>query len=92
MDMSNNWHLQWDMDGFQWEVLAAYMYEYYPVQGNPGHINTWINCLKFAYDHLLTECGPTKFLTIYTNDDQKFVIDRQTIIDVLKKEYPEEFI
>lgn len=90
--MSANWHLQWDMDGMQWEVLGAYMYEDYPEKGDSMHTNTWMNCLKFAYDYLLTEKGVVKVLTIYTNDDQKFVIDRQTIIDVLKNEYPEEFI
>ncbi len=90
--MSDKWHLQWDMDGFQWEVLSAYMYEDYPEKGEAMHVNTWMNCLKFAYDYLLSDNGPAKTLTIYTNDDQKFVIDRKTVIDVLKNEYPEEFI
>lgn len=89
---SSKWCLQWDMDGFQWEVLTAYMYEDGVPIGDEMRSGTWLECLKFTHDHLLEERSPAKFLTIYTNDDQKFVIDRQTIIDVLKNEYPEEFI
>lgn len=89
--MSNNWHLQWDMDGFQWEVLSATMFEEYPVKGDSMHTNTWLGCLMFAYTYLVADSPPCTKLTIYTKDD-KYVIDRKTIIDVLKKEYPEEFI
>jgi hypothetical protein len=89
--MSANWHLQWDMDGMQWEVLSAAMFEEYPVKGISMRTDTWLGCLMFAYTYLVAYSQPCKTLTIYTKDD-KYVIDRETIIDVLKKEYPEEFI
>lgn len=94
MDMSDRskWCLQWVMDGFQWEVLAVYMYEGGVPIGDEMKAGTWLECFTFMYKHLLTRDSPSKFVTIYTNDNEKYIVDRKTIVDVLKKEYPEEFI
>ncbi len=90
--MSNKWCLQWDMDGFQWEVLAVYMYEDAVPIGDEMRSGTWLECMKFMHDHLLTRNSPAKFVTIYTNDNEKYIVNRDTVVGMLKKEYPEEFI
>ena len=86
-----NWHLQWDMDGCQWDVLAVNMYEEFPPIGYSMHTSTWEGCLKFSYDHLLQKEYTADHITIYCSDG-KLVITKDILIDILKEEYPEEFI
>jgi hypothetical protein len=79
------------MDGCQWDVLEVNMLEEYPKTGYAMHTSTWKGCLKFVYDHLLQSGYSAKYLTIYC-DDGKHIISRDTLISVMKQEYPEDFI
>mgnify|MGYP000488102154 CR=1 FL=1 len=91
MDMSDKWHLQWDMDGCQWEVLDIKLFEEWPSNCNSMHTGTWSGCLWFVYQHLMADIYSVRKLKIFCKDDY-FEIDKNIIANILKEYYPEEFI
>jgi hypothetical protein len=91
MDMLNDWYLQWDMDGCQWDVLDITMYEEFPPIGYSMHTSSWVGCLKFVYDHLMDKTYTVRKVKVYCKDDY-FELDKAIITYVLKEYYPEEFI
>lgn len=86
------YHLQWDMDGCQWDVLHVNMYEEFPPKGYSMHTSDWACCLMFAYKYLLRPEYSVKAMTIYCCGTDKFTLTRDVLRDVLKQHYPEEFI
>ena len=89
--MLSDWYLQWDTDGCQWDVLEVNMYEQYPPKGYAMHTSTWEGCLKFSYEHLLRKEYSVKHITIYC-DEGRLVITKDILIDIMREEYPEDFI
>jgi hypothetical protein len=90
-DKTKNWHLQWDMDGCQWDVLGITMYEEFPPKGYSMHTQDWVGCLMFVYKHLMRSEYTVKDMTIYCSDG-KFIMTKDVLTDILKQHYPEEFI
>lgn len=91
MGTSDKWHLQWDMDGCQWDVLGIKLYEEFPPIGYSMHTSSWAGCLKFVYDHLMDKSYTVRKVKVYCNDDY-FELDKAIITGVLKEYYPEDFI
>jgi hypothetical protein len=90
-DKPKNWHLQWDMDGCQWDVLKIDMYEQFPPIGHSHHTSDWTGCLMFVYNHLMRSEYTVKDMTIYCSDGI-FKMNKDEVINVLKEKFPEEFI
>lgn len=87
----NDWYLEWDMDGMQWEVLQIDLYE--EEREDRGKIGTYHECFKFIHDHLLDTRKFYKMPNIFMHcTEGTFKLTNQDVITVLTNYCPEELI
>lgn len=90
-DNLTKWCVQWEMDGLQWDVLSVDMFENGVPIGDEMKSGTWLECMKFIYDHLLAPSYTAKGIKIYCTEGT-YKLNQQDIVQMLKNFYPEEFI
>ena len=90
-DNLTKWCVQWDMDGLQWDVLSVDMFENGVPIGDEMKSGTWLECMKFIYDHLLAPSYTAKSVDIHCTEDT-YKLSRYDVARVLMDFYPEEFI
>ena len=87
----NQYALCWEMDGCQWDVLSINMYSNEFILTHSMKIGTYVECIRFVYEHLMDRAYTAKEVTVYFPElTVKFT--KQDCWEILAYHYPEEMI